>query len=87
MKSKNKILELKINAMEQTIQMLQRKMDTETWLDSADVKMKFHISDSTLSRYRKRKLVPYTKLGNKYLYPESFFNKSLKQKIVNSHLL
>lgn len=87
MKAKKEILQAKINELEQTVQNLQQAVQSEQWLDSYDVKNKFNISDSTLARYRKKQLIPYTKFGKKYLYPLSFFTKSLSKKIVNSHLL
>jgi predicted site-specific integrase-resolvase len=59
----------------------------ESWLDNADVKRFYNISDSTLARYRRDGKIPYTKFGNKILYPQSFFNQSLKKKMVNQHLM
>jgi hypothetical protein len=52
----------------------------EEWLDSADVKQQFHISDSTLYRLRKEKMIPTTRVGKKYMYPKSFFNALLLAK-------
>ncbi|WP_396141718.1 helix-turn-helix domain-containing protein [Flavobacterium sp.] len=42
------------------------------------------ISESTLYRYRKQKIIPYTKLGGKYLYPKisikNLIHKAMNQK-------
>jgi len=38
--------------------------------ESHNVMYLLKISESTLYRYRKQKLIPYTKLGGKYLYPK-----------------
>jgi predicted site-specific integrase-resolvase len=73
--------------LEETIKELQQTVSNEKWLDAVDVKERLKISDSTLWRYRKEEKIPYSKVGNKILYPESFFTQSLKKKIVNSHLL
>lgn len=49
----------------------------EEWLDSADVKIIFKISDSTLYRLRKSREIPFIKLRGKFYYPKSFFYTSL----------
>lgn len=87
MKSKKEILQIRIYELEETVRKLQQPQVKEKWLDAFEVKKRFNISDSTLWRYRKNNKIPYTTLGNKVLYPESFFSKSLKEKMVNSHLL
>lgn len=87
MKSKREILQTRISELEETVKKLQQPQVKDGWLDAFQVKTRFNISDSTLWRYRKTDKIPYTILGNKVLYPESFFSKSLKEKMVNSHLL
>ena len=87
MKSKKEILQTRISELEETVKKLQQPQVIENYLDAFEVKSRYNISDSTLWRYRKAKKIPYTFLGNKFLYPESFFSKSLKEKMVNSHLL
>ncbi len=49
-------------------------------LDSADVKQILQISDSTLKRNRKNRLIPYTKIGKKYYYPRAFILRIIKDK-------
>ena len=87
MRSEKEILQMRVSEMEETIKKLQQPIIPEKWLDGADVKCQFNISDSTLARYRKNNTIPYSKLGNKYIYPESFFTQSLKKKMVNQHLM
>jgi len=87
MKNKKKALQQRIEALEQALANLQASHKEEQWLDNHDVKKLLNISDSTLWRYRKEKKIPYSPVGNKYLYPVSFFTQSLKNKIINSHLL
>ena len=87
MKTEKEILQTRVNQLEETVKKLQKSVTKENWLDAHDVKSRFNISDSTLWRYRKENKIPYSKFGNKILYPESFFTQSLKKKIINSHLL
>ena len=87
MKSKKEILQTRVIELEENVKKLQQPVQPEKWLDSHDVKKLLNISDSTLWRYRKENKIPYSKIGNKFLYPESFFTKSLKTKLINSHLL
>jgi predicted DNA-binding transcriptional regulator AlpA len=87
LKSKKEILQTRVSELEETIKKLQQKVTNEKWLNADEVKSRLSISDSTLWRYRKEKKIPYSKVGNKILYPESFFTQSLKNKLVNSHLL
>lgn len=64
-----------------------KQLKVSDWLDGTDVKTTFNISESTLARYRKSGDIPYAVFGKKYLYPKSFFEKSLVKKIVNAHLM
>jgi len=75
--------------MKETINKLQQSKHTtiDKWLDGTDVKKMLHISESTLWRYRKNRMIPFTKIGNKYVYPESYFMKTVVAKMENSHLL
>lgn len=87
MKKDKKILQ-DLPEMKETINNLQQSFQEESnWLDSADVKRRFHFSDTTLWRYRKDQKIPFSKIGNKFFYPESFFTKSLVKKMENAHLL
>lgn len=55
----------------------------EIWLDSADIKQQFNISDSKLYRLRKNNQIPTTVIGGRYYYPKSYFNKVLIDRITN----
>jgi hypothetical protein len=50
--------------------------------ESHNVMRLLKISESTLYRYRKQKLIAYTKLGGKYLYPKISI-KNLIHKAMN----
>lgn len=87
MKIEKEILQ-DLSEMKETIKKLQQPQRTEIrWLDSADVKIRFKISDTTLWRLRKENKIPFTKMGNKFVYPESYFTNSLVNKMKNAHLL
>lgn len=87
MKIEKEILQ-DLSEMKETIKKLQQPQRIEIkWLDSADVKIRFKISDTTLWRLRKENKIPFTKMGNKFVYPESYFTKSLVNKMENAHLL
>ena len=64
-----------------------KKNTTVKWYDNADVKRILNISDSTLARYRKNKVIPFVLLGKKYIYPGKFFNEVLMEKVQNKHLI
>lgn len=63
------------------------KLDDENahgFYESHNVMRLLKISESTLYRYRKQKLIAYTKLGGKYLYPKisikALIHKAMNQK-------
>lgn len=82
-----KKLEEEIASLQNQIALLTQKEIKETWLDSYDIKSKFNISESTLYRMRKNKQIPFTKFGSRCLYPSSYFDKSLFQKLENKDLM
>jgi hypothetical protein len=41
--------------------------------DTVDVMRMLHISESTLYRMRKKKEIPFKKVGGKYFYPAYYF--------------
>jgi hypothetical protein len=88
LKSEKEIIQ-DLSEMKETIKKLQQPQfkSKEKWLDGTDVKQMLHISESTLWRYRKKNMIPFSKIGNKYVYPESYFTKSLVEKMENAHLL
>jgi hypothetical protein len=44
--------------------------ELDSWLDSYEVMKRLHISKRTLFRWRKKGIVPYTRMGGKYFYRE-----------------
>jgi hypothetical protein len=40
------------------------------WLDNQDLLLRYHLSASTLRRWRKQKVLPYYKIGMKIYYIE-----------------
>jgi hypothetical protein len=87
LKTEVDILKTEIHELRSTINKLQENANNSIWLDSSDIKQFYHISDSTLIRYRKENKIPYTKLGGRFLYPKKFFTESLMAKMENKELL
>jgi hypothetical protein len=49
----------------------------EEWLDSSQMMIQFHFSESKLYRLRKERKIPFTKIGGRYHYPKSKLNAFL----------
>jgi len=43
----------------------------EKWLDNQDILLRMRISNSTLIRWRRKKVIPFSRIGNKIYYRES----------------
>jgi hypothetical protein len=87
LKTDVEILQIQMNDILKVVLNLQEQANNDIWYDSADVMQLYNISDSTLARYRKENKIPFTRLGGRFLYPKSFFTKSLMEKLENKHLL
>ncbi len=64
--------------LSQTLQIVERLIDNhhpsvmnEVYLTGEEVRTMFCISKQTLQTYRDGRIIPYTKFGGKYLYPQS----------------
>lgn len=82
--------EKRIQQLEHEVQQLKKQLKAksnkyldEVWLNSTQVKNYLNISDSKLYRLRKANLIPCTLVGKSYMYPKSYFTKTLLQKIKN----
>jgi hypothetical protein len=87
MKKRIKKLEKQLEELKRIVQPLVNTKLNEEWLDNADIKKLFNISDSKLYRLRKSNAIPHTPIGNRYYYPKSYFNLALLQKIKNKNNL
>lgn len=76
-----RVLQQEVASIKELLRSLLLQQDEEQWLDSADIKMLFHFSDSKLYRLRKEQAIPYTKIGGRYHYPKSYFNNLLLAKV------
>ncbi len=83
MKKRIKKLEKQLEELKRMILLYVKTEVKEEWLDSADLKQMFNISDSKLYRLRKANLIPSTKIGNRCCYPKSHFTHTLLEKIKN----
>jgi len=50
----------------------------DTWIDKQDVMLEFHLSERTLYNWRKKKILPYARLGKKIIYNRSLIEQTLK---------
>lgn len=58
------------------------KMDPENLLTSADVKRLFDISESCIKRWRRDRVIPYTKIGGTIYYFKDSIHKMLQERFV-----
>ena len=56
--------------------------EDEPWLDSSEVCNMLHISDKTLWRLRRDKLIPYSKMRGRCRYLPSEIYKAIKAKVI-----
>ena len=76
-----RVLQQEVASIKELLRSLLLQQEEEQWLDSSDIKMVFHFSDSKLYRLRKDKAIPFTKIGGRYHYPKSYFNNLLIEKV------
>lgn len=51
----------------------------DTWLDKQDIMLEFHVSERTLFNWRKKKVLPFSRLGTKIIYNRSLLEQMLKK--------
>jgi excisionase family DNA binding protein len=74
-------LQEEIEALKNLVYLLLQKNTDEEWLDSAEIKIRFHFSESKLYRLRKEKKIPFIKIGGRYHYPKTALNEFLYSKL------
>lgn len=74
-------MQTELDAIKAVVHHLLQTHKEEEWLDSADMKMRFHFSESKLYRLRKEGKIPCSKLNGRYLYPKSLLNDSLMERL------
>lgn len=52
----------------------------EVWLDTPNAMRRLFISERTLARWRKQKLIPFTQIGGKYYYREEDIQQLFKKR-------
>ena len=74
----------KLEALEQQLEIIRAVLLLKTnekveeeWLDSSQIMIQFHFSESKLYRLRKERKIPFTKIGGRYHYPKSQLNAFL----------
>ena len=68
-----------LDRSEAMIETLPSHLKAETYLTSEEVRNLFGLSQRSLQTYRDERIIPYTTLGGKILYPESGIFEVLKK--------
>ena len=56
----------------------------DKWIDKQDILLKMNISDGTLKNWRRKKLLPFTRIGKKIYYREHDVQAMLEKHIQNA---
>lgn len=67
-----------LDRIEAMIETLPSHLNAETYLTSEEVRNLFGLSQRSLQTYRDERIIPYTVLGGKFLYPMSEIAKILE---------
>lgn len=71
-----------LDQIEAMIETLPSHLNAETYLTSEEVRNLFGLSQRSLQTYRDERIIPYTTLGGKFLYPMSEITKILEKNLV-----
>lgn len=71
-----------LDRIEAMIETLPSHLKAETYLTSEEVRNLFGLSQRSLQTYRDERIIPYTTLGGKFLYPMSEIAKILEKNLV-----
>ena len=71
-----------LDRIETMIETLPSHLNAETYLTSEEVRNLFGLSQRSLQTYRDERIIPYTVLGGKFLYPMSEITKILEKNLV-----
>ena len=71
-----------LDRIEAMIETLPSHLNAETYLTSEEVRNLFGLSQRSLQTYRDERIIPYTTLGGKFLYPMSEIAKILEKNLV-----
>ena len=71
-----------LDRIEAMIETLPGHLNAESYLTSEEVRNLFGLSQRSLQTYRDERIIPYTILGGKFLYPMSEIAKILEKNLV-----
>ena len=71
-----------LDRIEAMIETLPSHLNAESYLTSEEVRNLFGLSQRSLQTYRDERIIPYTVLGGKFLYPMSEIAKILEKNLV-----
>ena len=72
-----------LQAIERLLAELRPSIRSETYLTSEEVRMIFDLCPRSLQNYRDNRLIPYTTIGGKILYPQSAILELLEANFVD----
>jgi len=67
------------NTMSAIVQHIGKREPSDYKLGSTDVCKLLHISKGTLKNYRDKGIIPYTKIGNKFLYSKNEIERKIEK--------
>ena len=73
-----------LDRIEAMIETLPSHLNAETYLTSEEVRNLFGLSQRSLQTYRDERIIPYTTLGGKFLYPMSEIAKILEKNLIKA---
>jgi hypothetical protein len=68
----------KLNSIEEKLKKEKVKHE-DAYYRNTDLKAKFGMSSNTIIKYRESGIIPYTMIGELYLYPKAQFDNLLKK--------
>lgn len=68
----------KLNSIEEKLKKEKVKQE-DAYYRNTDLKAKFGLSSNTIIKYRESGIIPYTMIGELYLYPIAQFDRILKK--------
>jgi hypothetical protein len=70
---------LRMQQIEEKLQQIPKMVQPSKYYRNNDLKQLFGLSNNTIIKYRENGTLPYTKLGDVYLYDKMLITKILKQ--------
>lgn len=59
----------------------ENKQQFDVWIDKQELMMEFHLGPRTVGNYRKKNLLPYSRIGKKIVYNRTEIEQRLKDQL------